>query len=102
MNVKCSPFLVQIEQLQAVTMAKSLVHSKRTWPQWQPPVKVLGVGIASSLPSPSFKAISGKFATSIFSFWETAGLGQLVDPCALSWRQRRQGRRLGRAGIIGI
>jgi hypothetical protein len=30
--------LVQIEQLQAVTMARSLVHSKRTMPQWQPPV----------------------------------------------------------------
>jgi hypothetical protein len=36
--VKCSPFLVQIEQLQAVTIERSLVHSKRTWPQWQPPV----------------------------------------------------------------
>jgi hypothetical protein len=30
--------LVQIEQLQAVTIARSLVHSKRTMPQWQPPV----------------------------------------------------------------
>jgi hypothetical protein len=30
--------LVQIEQLQAVTTAMSVVHSKRTWPQWQPPV----------------------------------------------------------------
>jgi hypothetical protein len=30
--------LVQIEQLQAVTIARSLVHSKRIWPQWQPPV----------------------------------------------------------------
>jgi hypothetical protein len=29
---------VQIEQLQAVTMARSVVHSNRTMPQWQPPV----------------------------------------------------------------
>src|SRR3954467_2102725 len=43
---KCRPFLVQIEQLQAVTMARSVVHSKRTRPQWQPPVKVLMSGIA--------------------------------------------------------
>ena len=28
----------KIEQLQAVTMERSVVHSKRTWPQWQPPV----------------------------------------------------------------
>src|SRR5215510_8013675 len=41
MKVKCRPFLVQIEQLQAVIMARSLVHSNRTWPQWQPPVNVL-------------------------------------------------------------
>jgi hypothetical protein len=38
MNVKCRPFLVQIEQLHAVTMARSVVHSNRTMPQWQPPV----------------------------------------------------------------
>src|ERR1700685_2627733 len=44
-NAKCRPFLVQIEQLQAVTMARSVVHSKRTRPQWQPPVKVLVFGI---------------------------------------------------------
>ena len=37
-NVKCRPFLVQIEQLQAVTIARSVVHSNRTMPQWQPPV----------------------------------------------------------------
>jgi hypothetical protein len=37
--------LVQIEQLQAVTMERSVVHSKRTKPQWQPPVKVLLVDI---------------------------------------------------------
>mgnify|MGYP002358321365 CR=1 FL=1 len=35
-----------IEQLQAVTMARSLVHSNRTCPQWHPPVKVLLSGIA--------------------------------------------------------
>jgi hypothetical protein len=38
--------LVQIEQLHAVTMARSVVHSNRTMPQWQPPVKVLVFGIA--------------------------------------------------------
>src|SRR6185437_922546 len=42
-NAKCSPFLVQIEQLHAVTIARSLVHSKRTMPQWQPGVD-LAVG----------------------------------------------------------
>jgi hypothetical protein len=36
--VKCRPFLVQIEQLHAVTIARSVVHSKRTMPQWQSPV----------------------------------------------------------------
>src|ERR1700732_1199815 len=48
-NAKCRPFLVQIEQLHAVTVARSVVHSKRTRPQWQPPVKVLlsGIGQAS-------------------------------------------------------
>jgi hypothetical protein len=30
--------LVQIEQLQAVTTVRSVVHSNRTMPQWQPPV----------------------------------------------------------------
>src|SRR5712675_1810428 len=44
-KVKCRPFLVQIEQLHAVTMARSVVHSKRTRPQWQPPVRVLLSGI---------------------------------------------------------
>jgi hypothetical protein len=29
-----------------VTMARSVVHSNRTWPQWQPPVYVLTSGIA--------------------------------------------------------
>jgi hypothetical protein len=38
--------LVQIEQLHAVTMARLVVHSKRTSPQWQPPVKVFMPGIA--------------------------------------------------------
>ena len=32
-KAKCRPFLVQIEQLQAVTMARSVVHSNRTMPQ---------------------------------------------------------------------
>jgi hypothetical protein len=36
--VKCRPFLVQIEQLHAVTIARSVVYSKRTMPQWQSPV----------------------------------------------------------------
>src|SRR3954454_2214507 len=30
-------------------MARSVVHSNRTWPQWQPPVKVLLVGTLSRL-----------------------------------------------------
>jgi hypothetical protein len=38
--------LVQIEQLHAVTMVRSVVHSNRTSPQWQPPVKVFVPGIA--------------------------------------------------------
>src|SRR6201999_2356277 len=37
-KAKCRPFLVQIEQLQAVINARSVVHSNRTMPQWQPPV----------------------------------------------------------------
>jgi len=63
-KVKCRPFLVQIEQLHAVTMARSVVHSKRTRPQWQPPVKVLLWGIGplrvwlSSADEP-FRANSG-------------------------------------------
>jgi hypothetical protein len=62
MKVKCSPFLVQIEQLQAVTIARSVVHSNRTWPQWQPPVNVLLAGMASSIASitPSFQQSCGE------------------------------------------
>jgi hypothetical protein len=43
--------LVQIEQLHAVTIARSVVHSNRTWPQWHPPVYVLisGNGLAPSV-----------------------------------------------------
>src|SRR5262249_36819032 len=37
------PFLVQIEQLHAVTRERSAVTRKRTRPQWQPPVIVLGM-----------------------------------------------------------
>src|SRR3954452_1664126 len=58
MKVKCSPFLVQIEQLQAVTMERSVVHSNLTWPQWQPPVKVLLSGIASSSPNAGHETIA--------------------------------------------
>src|ERR1700730_8207929 len=47
-KVKCSPFLVQIEQLHAVTMARSEVQSKRTMPQWQPPVNVRKSGMLRS------------------------------------------------------
>src|ERR1041385_3879812 len=48
-KVKCSPFLVQIEQLHAVTIARSAVHSNRTMPQLQPPVYVFASGIAGLL-----------------------------------------------------
>src|SRR6266481_9392780 len=37
-TIRCRiPFLVQIEQLQSVTEARSAVTRKRTRPQWQPP-----------------------------------------------------------------
>src|SRR5438874_7748351 len=105
-KAKCSPFLVQIEQLHAVTMARSLVASNRTWPQWQPPVKVLGVAIVSSLLLPSFKAFSGKLATLIFAQREEGRWIRPIDPPAFpvraaaeaaasaeSRRHRRQRRR---------
>ena len=42
-------FLGEIEQLHAVTIARSVVHSKRTWPQWQPPAPLRpAIGVRSS------------------------------------------------------
>ena len=115
-KVKCSPFLVQIEQLQAVTMARSLVHSKRTWPQWQPPVKVL---LASMVPLPQKRPRCRLFSASLRRRRRDAPIvgveqsiarqgsasRQLIDPCALSRRKRGRRWRLigvgGAAGAVG-
>src|SRR5262245_34921176 len=56
-TIKCRiPFLVQIEQLQSITDARSAVTRQRTRPQWHPPSIVVSIApspFASSAPGAS-------------------------------------------------
>src|SRR5262249_3814841 len=49
-----------MEQLQAVTLARSVVASKRTLPQWQPPASVfVSLIVGTSSTSPGTGSCSG-------------------------------------------
>jgi hypothetical protein len=96
--------------LHAVTIARSVVHSKRTMPQWQPPVKVrvLDIGqLSARLPYARGcydRDVSGKLAARLRHPTENGWCcsDQLVDPRTLSGGQGGLNRRLGRCGIVGI
>jgi hypothetical protein len=94
--------LVQIEQLHAVTIARSVVHSNRTWPQWHPPVNVLTSGMALLL-SPShgryaFRQVCGADADLVRRL-----LRQLIDANALARRQRwRRGRLIAADAVVAV
>src|SRR5262249_9174760 len=57
-TIKCRiPFLVQIEQLQSTTDARSAVTRKRTRPQWQPPSMIVNIA-QSPFASPPWRPIA--------------------------------------------